>query len=315
MKGYYVMAIDIHNGRDVFIALALFAALVAAGCNQSSDTSKEKATLVNTTDRILVVLGEDTWGNEDAFDNDSVIQFGGDDTGGEVVVYVNDSPWFIHVWGGHLFQLAHLLEPGKNEIRFEGKHTARVFAKILLTNAFALEETGNVEIKNVYGKSWLQTDGEPVTITFELDESLQKSVYELLPDDLESRDQQREEIMAYIRELKDCYDKRDGERATRLSNLELVATPWGRWISEEDIQEINTNVANVINNGQFEWITPLEDMKMIFGKRAVLVYAGAEHDDVGAYFFRGRDRETKETSLTAGPLVVARVQGKWVVLK
>jgi len=268
--------------------------------------------VVEPTDQVSVVISQ---GDEADFNDDSVVRLAGGDIGGEIVIYVNDSPCFIHVFGGGLLPITPLLERGRNEIRFEGSHTARMYAKVILTGEITFDEESGFEIKKVYGKNWLLPEEQSGTITFELDDHRMKPVYDLLVDDPASRERQRAQIMGLLREMKEAWNQRDGERLWKLLNLELVATPWGPLLSTDTLRQRKRDVIEFVNRGQYEWVTPLDELKMIFGRRTVLVYHGSETDLFGPYLFKGRDRETHQVDFKKGPLLLARVNRMWVILR
>jgi len=292
------------------------APLRVPGCQETVQQRNKEDLLVEPRDQISLIITE---GSETDFQDDSLIFLCGSDPGGEIVVYVNDSPRFLHVFGGRLLPIDTLLEPGRNEVRFKGKHTTRLYAKVMYTTVYSPEESGTgatfFGIKRVLGKSWLPPEKECVTISFELPRDLQEPVYEVLPDDPQSRKRQREEIMGFLREMKQAWNQNDGELVWRLFNLECVLTPWGPPGSPEELREKKRSILGLVNGGQYEWVTPIEHIKMIFGKRAVLVYGGVGKDRFGAYLFRGRDRRTNELKLKHDLLVLARVKGKWTVIQ
>src|SRR5208282_4748932 len=82
---------------------------------------------------------------EGAFQDDNHLLLAGALVGGNLVIYVNDSPVRLHCRGSSVFPIYDFLGPGRNRVRVEGKHPERMFMKIVAVDPNRFRSTFEIE--------------------------------------------------------------------------------------------------------------------------------------------------------------------------
>ena len=106
----------------------------------------------------------------DEFEDDETVAIGGGSIGGMLKVYVNESPIQFYNGGGHLIRLTEWLKNGENQVKIEGRHKDRIYAKVLSTPTQTISGPvgfSKIRIKEVLAKGWLEPEKEDFSLTFE----------------------------------------------------------------------------------------------------------------------------------------------------
>jgi hypothetical protein len=248
-------------------------------------------------------------GYEEAiFDNDAELDGFSGGIGGDVVVYVNDSPIRLQTQGSSVISIYDFVEPGKNVIRFEGEHTALMCAKVVLLRP--KEFNTSRKFTEVVSKAWLDPSETSVTLEFDARITEQPDYEELAADD-ESRAKQREEILAFLNGLVDDCNHHDA-KAFIERTLPSVSSPPVYFKNAERARHDESFIVNVIAWPGYHLDTKAEDVQMIFGKRSVLLYTEIRRQQRDAYLFRFTGDEVSPAVFPT--FYIARYQGKWRVV-
>jgi hypothetical protein len=259
------------------------------------------------------------------YDNDTEMVFGGGPIGGEVTIFVNDSP-IRHIvdistipYSACILPIGDLLEPGKNRIRIEGKHTEKMFIKVVNIDAIKLKEArrplSGFRYEQMIAKKVLDPDQKLVTLDFDMPLRI-AAEYEDLAKAPEEEEKQHKELDALLDELFVACNNHDSDDFFNLLLPDLKSPSWYmKKAKETKIKQQSTY--NIIKELECRLSTDRNDVKFISGKKSVLVYSGIIHPaDIACFlqFEPASITKTKTISHFAlGEIVFVRLGGKWVM--
>jgi hypothetical protein len=268
-----------------------------ASCNSESSPGVDK---VDSYCSLLVGIDADRY-----YDNDIAMPTFGGEAGGSVVLYINDSPVMRHTEGAHLFPIYPFLHSGKNQIRAEGKHTEKMFMKVVTANPARLKES---RIDKVLAKTLLEPGSESVSLEFDAI-TTRPPDYEVLPSDPESRTKQERELRKLVDYWIACCAKHDGEAIVSSLIPELKSPPPYMKSRTERVRQAK-QVIDVVNALQNRLVTKKEDVRMVFGKRSVLVFAGTFNGSPYLFHFESNDPNVTQS---IRDITMVRLEGKWTI--
>jgi hypothetical protein len=272
---------------------------------------------------LVAVTGRD----ETDFDNDTELAYGTGSLGGEVTIYVNDSP-IRHMRessgipiSGSIIPIYDLLEPGKNRIRVEGKHATRVFIKVVDLDMEKLKNTPRPFVGFRYEKMVAKKMLDPSQASSELEFTLpltRSPDYEELPPDPKARVEERKDIHELLDEFIAACDGHDGDKCFSLLLPELKSPPRHRK-NVEDAKKDWRTVYNIIKEPQYRLVTKREDVKMIFGRRTVLLYVDIGNVEDEPHLLRFDPLGNVQAGALPNPvfylgeIALVRLGGKWMI--
>jgi hypothetical protein len=246
---------------------------------------------------------------EGAFnDDESDIALGATSVGGKLVIYINDSPWRLHYRGSGLFPIYPLLGPGKNTIRIEGNHSEKMYAKVVTVDPKTFN-TSNLSILKVITKAWL--DPSINSVTLEFDSGINSPPdFEELVFDKESEEKIKNEIHKLVQYWINCYKKHDMDAIIEAYIPDLKNHP--KYIMDRETFIKGSRVfINEIKKGSYDIKTTTEDVKIVVGKRSVLLYTDVESNPTNAYLFKFLRSDGRAKAYDP-PLTVGKLEGKWI---
>jgi hypothetical protein len=243
-----------------------------------------------------------------AYEDDKNVVLGGHDVGGCLVVYVNGSPDRMHYRGSGVFPIYDLLQPGENSVRIVGKHSERMFAKVLTVDPRRFKETFGVE--EVLAKTWLDPKEESVVLRFTA--RVPKGPdWEEVPGWPKEEEKLTHDIHRLVSEWVAAWERHDPDAFFRSMVPELKnAPPYLKTL--DAVKRSSAATINFVKDKDNHVRTTPSDVKMIFGKRSVIVYAGVRKDWY-PYLFEFRNREADEPGWI-GAVTLGRLEGQWVLL-
>ena len=260
-----------------------------------------------TPKQYSLLVETETSDMEGAYDNDTTVVLGGHEVGGRLVVYVNDSPVRLHCQGSGIFPIYDLLQPGSNTVRIFGRHRSRMFIKILAVDPSRFKETFKAD--QVVGKTWLDPGKESVTLRFDAAVAKEPDWEEL------SGSPKDEERLG--RELGDLIDKwiawcnnHDLDALSRSWMPDLRKPP--AYLGTRDAAMQAWQAGNdPVRDPNYHLTTDAGEVKAVFGKRTVILYAGFNKADF-PYLFRFSS-EVNHDTCCIGAITLGRLEGHWVV--
>jgi len=249
---------------------------------------------------------------EGAFQDDNHLLLASAFVGGNLLIYVNDSPVRLHCRGSSVFPIYDLLGPGRNRVRVVGKRPERMFMKVVAVDPNRFRTT--FEVEEVLAKSWL--DPRLESITLEFDTKLTKGPdYQTLPSEVKPGDALYQEVRTLIDHWATCCNDHDADALFESSMPTLKSPP--PYLGHRDAAKLDSKqLIDAINGRKFRLVTKADDVQIVFGKRSVLVYAGVTHDTVAPlpYLFELKSDEGLEPAFVQAA-AIARLEGKWFVIR
>ncbi len=249
---------------------------------------------------------------ESAFDDDGHIKLSGSAVGGEITVYVNDSPTRIYCRGSSVDTIQDFVRPGTNRIRVEGKHSGRMFVKVITLDPQRFNRS--FEMKETLAKSWLELESTSVSLEFTAQPEKAHDRYEVLPDQPEARDALVQDLREFIDKLIARSDNHDIDGLLELTIPDLK-NPLPQVVNRAAFKQSSKEVVDLITGNRYRRKTKAEDVKLIIGKFSVIIYSGVSEDesDPIAYLFAYQDEDKVPFYVTA--ITLARVEGKWCLIR
>ena len=205
--------------------------------------------------------------------------------GGHLVVYVNDSPARLHCRGSGLFPIFDLLQPGSNTVNQSiAGHPRAIFIKVLILDQrrFLGQAKANKIVRRGRGQTWLDPTKNSVTLHFE-------AAVPKVPDweELPGWPKSEEKLRM---ELGDLVDKWIGwcndHDLDALSPGDARSEAAPLYLRPRDAANQTLRAGNdPITNRKYRLLTRAGDVKAVFGKRTVILFAGLSEGSL-PYLFR-----------------------------
>jgi hypothetical protein len=227
--------------------------------------------------------------------------------GGLVVFYVNDSPVKLLGAGTFVTPIYPFMRPGKNTIRVEGQHDARMFMKVAVASTRLQRQW---RFDKIIAKSWVAPEKDSVTLEFESDWT-ERPDFDDLSSDPASRAEQEEELRQLVKKWIKCCEKHDGQAMAQSLVPELKSYSPRMKSRSERLRDLKDIVA-FVESSDNTLVTKAEDVKIVFGKQTVILYSEI-NDAREPRFFRFKTSR-KDLTPSIGPLRFAKIQGKWIAI-
>ena len=264
------------------------------------------------SEQYSLLVETETSDMQGAYNDDSTVARADSAVGGHLVVYVNDSPARLHCRGSGLFPIFDLLQPGSNTVRIDGRHLSRIFIKVLILDQrrfLGQAKANKIAPNRVVAKTWLDPTKNSVTLHFEA--AVPKVPdWEELPGWPKSEEKLRVELGDLVDKWIGWCNDHDLDALSRSWMPDLKKAPL--YLRPRDAANQTLRAGNdPITNRKYRLLTRAGDVKAVFGKRTVILFAGLSEGSL-PYLFRFSSAGGHDACYV-GAITLGRLEGHWVV--
>jgi hypothetical protein len=242
---------------------------------------------------------------DDYYDDDDAFHKGYR-AGGTLTIYVNDSPVSMYSQNGQIYRISPFLKPGKNTIRVSGKHTEKIWIKVLLANPEEMLKV--LKARKLIAKTWLEPENDSTSLEFDAQVSGPPEFDELAQDP-KGRAAHEKEVRQLVDQLLAAYAKHDVDSFNQLL-LPAIKSPPQYAKHREELLKWKEEFARMVNNRKEKLLTKRDDVKIVYGARSVVLYSG-DHD--GSPFFLDFDTGERNSLSFLDAITLVRIGGKWTL--
>jgi hypothetical protein len=236
--------------------------------------------------------------------NDADIKLGGAGWGGNAIIEINENPVKIGSSGGISFEISHWVKPGNNKLSFRGVISENLYYKILTVGSD--HRSKNVLTAGIVKPNEIDNYIKEFSIT---------SAYTppfYMKDAIKKKESL---IIEKIKKLHNMLVDHDGD-----SFIQAMSEGPGLWSKKLNVTDLIEMKKKDIRNAFFENLKikvkdlNLSELKIIWGKRSVLVYEGFDHPDSNLrdpYLFEFEKPEGRKRYFS--PLCLVFIDNEWIV--
>jgi hypothetical protein len=262
-----------------------------------------------------LVIGVSSGDLNAELDDDIHLPTGGGSIGGEILIFINESPFGHLLRGSRVYPIYPFLEPGTNRIRIEGKHEKGIYIKVVALDPATLMEykktmSGEFHFEHVLGKKILNPSEEVVNLEFDIPGD-KRPDYEELPTDAKEKEVVIKELNQLLDNVFIACNTHDADGVLNLICPSLKSPPpYFETISI--LKQKQAPLVSVISNPNYKLLTKREDVKFIYGKRTVLLYSEKLASRMAILFHFETDDTNLMPQFNWSDITLVRMEGKWI---
>lgn len=251
---------------------------------------------------------------ERSFNDDKMFSIGGAEIGGMLTLYVNESPVDLFSFGGMCIRITDGVQSGKNRITIQGKLKEPVYVKVFTTRSPILSLSPPPIIEEVLVKKKLPLPDVRINLDFEAGITFSDPRDEL-PQEGTRRSLLEAELRSLIRLYVNRLENHDGHGVYEIGKWPTgdQAVPWPSYMKDDQNRRLKgrPKLIELLSNPNLKILTSADDVKLIWGKKTVISYAGVGtfNDIPKPYLFR-LTIDDLEVNFT--PIRWVRISGKWI---